>query len=146
MGLRSTQFKSDVNRLQKDQRATRKRMQTEPMTEGLSRKYGDFFEQGMQLRADAGEPAVAQLRQDKVPKELWPLLPYAEFWGISDDSYRITLISRAPTGIWSDFREAVSKQLPALLEWLAGPESEAAHSPEYVAFSFMLQAFDSPRK
>lgn len=115
------------------------------MTESLSQKYGAFFEQGQKLRVDAGEPAIAQFRRSKVPQALWPLLPYAEFWGIADDTYRIELISQAPTEIWRTFRETVSKHKPDLLNWLAAPEADALPTPEYLGFSFLLQAFDWPR-
>lgn len=116
------------------------------MTDSLSQLYETFFEQGQKLRIDAGELAVGKLRRDKVPKGLWPLIPYAEFWGIADDSYRIELISQAPIDIWKAFRKVVADHKPMLLDWLAGPEADAPPTPEYLAFSFLLQAFDWPRE
>ena len=115
------------------------------MSESLARKYGNFFVEGQRLRIDAGELEELHLQADKVPKELVPLLSYAEFWGISDDSYRIDLIKQAPPEFWRDFQEAVSNHKVALLDWLAGPEADNEPTPEYLAFSFMLQAFDWPR-
>ena len=116
------------------------------MSDFLTERYGAFFAQGQKVRVDAGEPAVAQLRPSKVPEDLWPLIPYAEFWGIADDSYRTELIKQAPAEIWSGFRAAVSEHELRLLDWLAGPEADLPPTPEYVAFSFMLRAFCCPRE
>lgn len=115
------------------------------MNDSLSQKYGPFFVEGVKLRIDAGESGESQLQALSVPKELAPLLPYAEFWGIADDTYRIELIKRSPPELWTDFQNAVSKKKTALLDWLSGPEADKLPSPEYLAFSFMLQAFDWPR-
>jgi hypothetical protein len=113
------------------------------MTESLREKHGAFFDEGQKMRLDAG-CSLLPLRPEKVPKELWPLLPYAEFWGISDDGYREELCEVAPSEIWKDFREAVSKYKTALLDW--SPEADA-HPPtiEFVAFTAMLMAYDWPR-
>jgi hypothetical protein len=73
-------------------------------------------------------------------------MPYAEFWGIADDSYRIELVKHAPREIWREFRDVVSRHETGLLDWLAGPEADTTPTPEYVAFSFMLRAFDWPRE
>lgn len=116
------------------------------MMDSLSQLYGAFYEEGQKLRIDGGELAEGQLRRDRVPTELWPLIPYAEFWGIADDSYRIELISHAPADIWRAFRKVVADHKPMLLDWLAGPEAEAPPTSEYLAFSFLLQAFDWPRE
>lgn len=115
------------------------------MRDNLLHKYGAFFARAQQLRIDAGETIESHLTPDNVPKSLHPLLPYAEFWGISDDSYRIELVGQAPADIWRDFREAVSKYKMALLDWLSGPEAGSPPSQEYLAFSYMLQAYDWPR-
>jgi hypothetical protein len=115
------------------------------MTELLLKKYEEFFVRGRQLRVDLGEPPIAQLQGSRVPIELWPLIPYAEFWGISDDGYRIELIKLAPDEVWQGFRDAVSKHKAALLDWLAGPDADSTPTAEYLAFSFILQAYDWPR-
>lgn len=115
------------------------------MSNELSEKYGDFFLEGQRLRVLAGESAEMHLQAQKIPEELLSLMPYAEFWGISDDGYRIDLIKQSPQEIWHDFQEAVSKKKTPLLQWLAGPEADNELTPEYLAFSFMLQAFDWPR-
>ena len=115
------------------------------MSDELSSRYGAFFTEGRRLRSDAGESSDLCLRADKIPVELRPLLPFAEFWGISDDTFRIELVKVAPLDIWRDFRETVERYEKALLAWLSGPEANGPPSPEYIAFSAMLQAFDWPR-
>jgi hypothetical protein len=81
-----------------------------------------------------------------VPQDLRLLIPYAEFWGIPDDGYRIELVLQAPPEIFREFREVVSKHEAILLKWLAGPEADAdMPTDEYVAFSAMLLAYDYPR-
>ena len=116
------------------------------VTESLSEEYGAFFSLGQKLRRDAGESEVGRLRRDRIPEKLWPLIPYAEFWGIPDDGFREELVEQAPPEILRGLREAVSKHIASLLEWLAGHEAaKATPSNEYVAFSAMLMAYDYPR-
>ena len=55
--------------------------------EGMKHLYGAFFDQSPMVRLDP----------DKVPREFWPLLPYAEFWGIADDWTREDLV-KSPAG------------------------------------------------
>ena len=116
------------------------------MTNDLSARYGAFYEQGLRLRRDAGESSDLRLEADKIPRELLPILPYAEFWGIADDTYRIELVRVAPQQIWIEFRKAVEGHKMELLDWLSGPDADKPPTPEYLAFSFMLQAFDWPRE
>lgn len=116
------------------------------MSDDLSLKYGAFYKEGLRLRSEAGESDNLRLKKNNIPEKLIPLLPNAEFWGISDDSYRIELVRIAPNEIWNNFRELVSVYEDDLLDWLAGPEAKhSSFSPEYLAHSFMLQAFDWPR-
>lgn len=115
------------------------------MSEILSLKYGLFFIEGQRLRIDAGEPSELHLEVLNVPRELETLLPYAEFWGVADDSCRIELINQAPPEVWRDFQIVVSRHKTALLDWLSGPEADHHPTREYLAFSFMQQAFDWPR-
>jgi hypothetical protein len=115
------------------------------MSDDLSSSYGAFYSEGLRLRSDAGESSDLRLEESKIPGELRPLIPYAEFWGISDDTFRIELVNAAPAGVWRDFRETVKRSEKALLGWLSGPEANKPPSQEYVAFSAMLQAFDWPR-
>lgn len=117
------------------------------MNDDLSSKYGSFYAEGLRLRSDAGESCLSRLNEDKIPVELLPLVSYAEFWGIADDTFRIELVQAAPAHIWHDFRDSVSRHEDALMAWLAGPEAmHRPPSPEYLAFSFMIQAFDWPRE
>jgi hypothetical protein len=112
----------------------------------LSSTYGGFYAVGLRLRNDAGDSEELSLKANAIPTELRPLLPYAEFWGIADDTYRIALVRVAPQHIWNEFREAVKRHKMALLDWLSGPAADIPPTPEYLAFSFMLQAFDWPRE
>jgi hypothetical protein len=115
------------------------------MSDDLPSLYGAFYTKGLRLRHEAGESSDLRLMPDKIPMELLPLLPYASFWGISDDSYRIELVRTAPQHVWNEFQEAVKRLKSILLDWLSGPEADRPPTPEYLAFSFMLQAFDWPR-
>ncbi len=116
------------------------------MVNPLRKKYGSFFAESLRSRRETGSPIV-RLRQDKVPEELWPLIPYAEFWGISDDGDRIELILSAPATAWKDFLATVAGHQSALSEWLAGPESYSeTPTEEYIAFSSMWMASDWPRE
>jgi hypothetical protein len=115
------------------------------MTEPLRESYGAFYDRGQKLRRDAGAD-FGRLRPEKIPPQLWPLIPYAEFWGIPDDGFREKLVEEAPPPFLKQFREAVSGHESALLDWLAGPDADRIpSSDEYVAFSAMLMASDDPR-
>ena len=43
--------------------------------EQMKQWYGNFYGQSPKLNLDPRN----------VPEQFWPLLPYAEFWGIADD-------------------------------------------------------------
>jgi hypothetical protein len=117
------------------------------MTDDLESRYGAFFIEGLKLRRKAGETTDRNLLETEIPSELRPLLPYAAFWGIPDDTFRIELVQVAPEHLWKEFRDFVSLHEDALLDCLAGPEAKRSPpSPEYLAFSFMLQASDWPRE
>ena len=116
------------------------------MINDLSSLYDSFHSEGLRLRRNAGETYEACLSADGIPRELLPLLPYAEFWGIADDTCRIELVRIAPRHVWIDFREAVKRHKMELLAWLSGPDADRPPTPEYLAFSFMLQAYDWPRE
>jgi hypothetical protein len=112
----------------------------------LKEKYGSFFETGLRLWKVAGQNPSA-LRKSEVPKSLWPLIPYAEFWGLSDDGCRIDMIYESPNHVWADYRESIAPHLSELEQWLAGPAARSEKfTIEYIAFSYMLDAFDYPRK
>src|SRR6185295_2305838 len=79
-----------------------------------------------------------RLERNNVPRQFWPLLVYAEFWGISDDFTREALLEQAPLAVRRNLKEVVAAFDDAMDEWLAGPESDALQlSDEYVAFSAM---------
>ena len=102
-------------------------------TNEMKQSYGRFYEQS------SGAP----LNPAKVPNKYWPLLPYAEFWGIADDWTRETLVKAAPRDVQMNLKEVVGRFDSELDEWLAGPEAGGPnYSKEYIAFSAMRRAAD----
>jgi hypothetical protein len=84
-----------------------------------------------------------RLDRRKVPEKFWPLLPYAEFWGIADDWARQDLLKQAPAEIQRNLKQVVATFDNALDEWLAGPEADnPTPTDEYVAFCAMGMAAD----
>jgi hypothetical protein len=99
----------------------------------MRQHYGNFYDRISKLNLD----------QSKVPRELWPLLPYAEFWGIADDFMREELVDQAPADIQANFKRAVLANEDALEHWLAGPEADSTTpTSEYIAFAAMFRAAD----
>jgi hypothetical protein len=99
--------------------------------EQMKRRYGSFYDNSPKSHLDPR----------KVPERYWPLLAYAEFWGIADDLTREILVEQAPADVQHNLREVVAAFDSALDEWLAGPEAHNPHpSDEYVAFSAMRMA------
>ena len=97
-------------------------------------RYGPFF----------FSKEMLSLNRSCVPSELWPLLPYAAFWGIDDDLAREALVQRAPKEVKKNLKEVLHLMETPLLKWLAGEESyDENPSPEYCAFSTLLMAADS---
>jgi hypothetical protein len=95
--------------------------------------YGRFYDQSPKSRLD----------RQNVPSQLWPLLPYAEFWGIADDWAREGLVKQAPPEVRQNLKQVVAAFDSALDEWLAGPEADNRHpTAEYIAFSAMGMAAD----
>jgi hypothetical protein len=76
--------------------------------------YGSFYERSPKLHLDRGN----------VPTQFWPLLPYAEFWGIADDWTREGLVKHAPVDVQQNLKQVVAAFDVALDEWLAGPEAD----------------------
>ena len=100
-------------------------------TEELRRKYGGSYLASTKSTLD----------KSKVPEKFWPLLGYAEFWGISDDGSREILVTQAPPDVQHNLKEVVAAFDDLLDEWLAGPESDEPNpSKEYVAYSAMRMA------
>lgn len=95
--------------------------------------YGSFYNESPKVSLD----------KDNVPKKLWPLLPYAEFWGLADDGFREGLVQKVSPEVIQSLVVAVSTFDDELDEWLAGPEADdPSPSDEYVAFSAMRMAAD----
>lgn len=81
----------------------------------LKERYGEYYSQSPRVTLDAS----------KIPGQLWPLIPYAEFWGISDDWTREALVKDAPPDVLENLKCIVRAFDPVLTEWLAGPEAES---------------------
>jgi hypothetical protein len=101
--------------------------------EQMRRLYGNFYNQ----------TSVRHLDRKNVPEKLWPLLPYAAFWGISDDWTREDLFEAAPVQVTDNLKTVVACFDADLDEWLAGPEADNPRlSDEYIAFTAMRMAAD----
>lgn len=99
----------------------------------MKERYGHFYESASHLPLD----------QERIPRNLWPLIPYAGFWGISDDWARESLVRKAPEHVKDNLKAVVAAYDNFLDEWLAGAEaSNSKPTPEYVAFSAMRMAAD----
>lgn len=97
----------------------------------MKEKYGPFFESSSKLTLD----------QRRIPQTLWPLIPYASFWGVADDWAREQLVQKAPKDVQQNLKAIVAAHDDLLDEWLAGEEaSNPKPSLEYVAFSAMRMA------
>lgn len=93
--------------------------------------YGDFYMRSPRVR----------INQEVIPPQVRPLIPYAEFWGVTDDIARDTLEDEAPPHVRQNLKAVVARYNNALDEWLAGPAADhPPFSPEYIAFSAMTMA------
>jgi hypothetical protein len=106
--------------------------------------YGKFFTDHLiHKNVIFGDNHRISLNPTNIPSELQILLPYAEFWGISDDCYREDLLEAASAEILSNLVEAIAAYDDQFDTWLAGPEAYAPHpSAEYIAYSAMRMAAD----
>jgi hypothetical protein len=101
--------------------------------EEMKQLYGTFYE--------ASPKASIDLSQ--VPGSLHVLVPYAEFWGISDDWAREELVAKSSQSVQENLKAVVALFDDKLDEWLAGEEADSTSpSKEYVAFSAMRMAAD----
>ena len=101
--------------------------------DAMKRLYGPFYTNGAKLRLDRA----------KVPESVWPLLPYAAFWGAADDWTRESLVKAAPPEVQRNLKHAVATFENALDEWLLGPEVDRRNpSDEYIAFAALIMAAD----
>ena len=99
----------------------------------MRKKYGEFYETAGKL----------SFERESIPVELWPLIPYAEVWGISDDLCREELVNKAPRMAIDDLSSAIEQFDDEMDEWLAGDEADnESPSEEYIAFSAMRMAAD----
>lgn len=99
----------------------------------MQQHYGDFY--ALSPKADF-DPA-------DVPDELVPLIPYAAFWGLSDDLDRENLVDAASSEIVANLKAIVRSHDDALDTWLAGPLADKPpFSAAYIAFSAMRMAAD----
>jgi len=81
------------------------------------------------------------LSPSNVPANLRHLLPYAEVWGITDDTLRADFMKTAPLEAVDDLRRIVEQNADLLDEWLSGGEAKGpSFSREYSAFSAMRMA------
>ncbi len=103
------------------------------LNDKIKNEYGDFI---------AKSPLV-YFEINDVPSNLHSLIPYASFWGLSDDLEREQLVDCAPSHLKETLRRIIADNDDALDEWLAGDE---ARNPRpcsaYVAFSAMRMAAD----
>jgi hypothetical protein len=101
--------------------------------EHMQRLYGEF------TRAQG----LPKLNPEKIPPELCPWIPYAEFWGIAEDFDREELIRQASHKIQEDLVQLIQRLDDDLDEWLAGDgPKNGPLSDEYCAFSWMRMAAD----
>lgn len=90
------------------------------------------------------EPHVPPLNAAHVPEPLRHLIPYAQIWGVADDTLRLLMLRRASEEALSDLKHVVAAADDLLDEWLAGPEAyDPDPSDEYVAFSAMRMVADT---
>ena len=101
--------------------------------EGMKSDYGQFYSMAKRIAFDI----------EDVPVDLQPLIPYAEFWGISDDIAREELVRAATSKIRENLVSVVRLFDDFLDNWFTGPIS-ALRPPckEYIAFSAMRMAAD----
>ena len=101
--------------------------------ERLKAVYGDFYGMSSSIEFDA----------DDVPAGLRGIIPYARFWGVSDDCERESLVRAAPANVLAELKSIVDVHDDALDLWLGGDEAhEPSPSDAYVAFSAMRMAAD----
>ncbi|MCR9294964.1 MAG: hypothetical protein NXI32_19785 [bacterium] len=78
-----------------------------------------------------------------IPDALYPLIPYARFWGISDDWQREQLAIKAPDCVRESFKRLIEQNDDVLDDWLSGEEALSAQPTDaYVAFSAMRMCAD----
>jgi hypothetical protein len=82
----------------------------------------------------------------RIPSSLHELIPYAEKWGVSDDTIREELLTSTPPRQLRDVLDKVTELAAPLSEWLGGIEARSSMpSKEYVAFSALRMFADDLR-
>ena len=95
--------------------------------------YGGFY---------AASPQVP-FEPNDVPISLRILIPYARFWGVTDDLKREQLVQSANPSIIMNLKKVVTDFDDDLDAWLAGQGATAPRpSAAYLAFSAMRMAAD----
>lgn len=95
--------------------------------------YGDFWSQSPGVRLSA----------EKVPPSLVPLIPYAEFWGVTDDLLRENLVDAAPKPVAQNMKDVVYQLEPIWESWLGGRRADPDHpTDEFLAFAALIMAAD----
>ncbi|HPF37508.1 MAG TPA: hypothetical protein P5081_19650 [Phycisphaerae bacterium] len=104
--------------------------------EELVELYGPEYVE--RVGPDWGGQESMDLEKRFIPRSLWSLIPYARFWGISDDCYRDVLNRDASEEAIAHLKVVYAEFEDALEDWLAGPEAENENpTDEYIAFSAM---------
>jgi hypothetical protein len=92
----------------------------------------------------AGPIPKASFDPGDVPVDLRQLIPYAVFWGISDDWTREDLLRHTPEPLKNNLKWVMQRFDDQLDAWLAGPDASRDNpSDAYVAFSAMRMGADS---
>jgi hypothetical protein len=101
---------------------------------------------GEAKQRDVSQAPGRLLDRSNVPNELHELIPYAEKWGLSDDTLREELVANSSRETLADLVAKVTAANPALSRWLRGTEAQLPRpSPEYIAFSAMRMLADDLR-
>lgn len=101
--------------------------------EAMKAAYGEYWN---------ASPRVS-LSPQQIPDELRILIPYAEFWGLSDDWARESLVEKSPADVQKNLKSVVKRYEEMWEPWLAGPEAgNPSPTEEYVAFSALVMAAD----
>ena len=86
---------------------------------------------------------IVTLDSRRIPSSLHELVPYAEKWGVSDDTTREKLLTSTPPAQLHDVLDKVRAFAGPLSAWLGGSEARLSiPSKEYVAFSALRMFAD----
>lgn len=94
----------------------------------MKTRYGNF------INASPG----ADFRIEDVPESVRDLVPYARFWGISDDGIRLDLVLSAPAELTANLKRVFQLYDDRLDQWLSVIPNDP--SDAYIAFSSMRMA------